>query len=184
MNSKTEIDFLKIKDDTLFSVEYTDLYGEYEDDTIFQQNFNDISDKTNLSLYLDTLFEVKKHDGNDDIIIDIGITTICYYYSWNRYMYKQFLENIKKNVPSKFTFKNNQTYVVPLQHRFGGLDLDDDDGIYKASWIYMNGYIYFTIHDSGIVRNHCKVKIDEIILERLKKIHEVTCQIKLDKCIK
>jgi hypothetical protein len=155
------LDFLKIKDEPLFFPEYIDLYREWEDDTIFEQHFDEI----NSSLSSDTLFEVKKHDENNDIIIDIGISTICYYYSWERYKYKQFLENIEKNIPSKFTFKNNQTH---MEYPFGGLDLDD--GIYTASWIYMDGYIYFTIHDSGIVRNHCKVKIDEIILERLKNI--------------
>lgn len=164
------LDFLKIKDEPLFFPEYIDLYRRYNDDTIFKQHFNEM----NLSLSSDTLFEVINHYKNNDIMIDIGISTICYYYSWERYKYKQFLENIEKNIPSKFTFKNNQTYTVPLEYQYGGLDLGDD-GIYTASWIYMDGYIYFTIHDSGIVCNHCKVKIDEIILERLKKIYELTC---------
>jgi hypothetical protein len=190
--------FLKIKNDTILFLEYMDLYREWEDDTIFHQNFQDISDVSHEddgSFSLDSVFTIcnkstykyenghitdkiddDEDDEDDGINIDIGIITYCYN-SWDNGKYKEFLENIEKNIPCKFSFDNSETPVDKWYDGFGGLGVEDE-GICLATWIYMDNYIYFTTYDCGIVYNYHKVKVTDIIFDRLKKIHECWSDLK------
>lgn len=128
------------------------------DDNLLDDLFK-IYDKTvDTQLYKDTNW--KKSNPNL-IVINVKFTTFCK--KWNNNKYKRFLEYIDKNISCKFSFANNDSLYGCL-----------------AYWIYMDGYIYFSIYDYGSVYSCNKVKVDEIILNRLKRIHEVIEKNNLD----
>lgn len=156
---------IQSNDDVLFFPEllYDNYY--YDSDPIFEEmcrakdephlidnDDNDLLD--NLFKIYDKTTDTQLYKDPNLIVINVKFTTFCR--DWNNNKYKRFLEYIDKNISCKFSFANNDSLYGCL-----------------AYWIYMDGYIYFTIYDYGCAYSCNKVKVDEIILNRLKRIHEV-----------
>jgi hypothetical protein len=175
-----ELSEINSNDDVLF---FPEMLGEYAwtySDPIFNEILRDKRDNclpienTNSDHLLNNVFEI--YDKTTDtqlykdtnwkksnlLVITVGFTTFCK--KWNNNKYKRFLKYIDNNISCKFSFVNN------------------DASLYVDSvwWIYMDGYIYFSIYDYGSVYSYNKLKVDEIILNRLKKINEVIEKNNLD----
>jgi hypothetical protein len=68
---------------------------------------------------------------------------------WNIDKYKIFLDNINNKIDNEYEFR--------IEYE-------------PALWIYKDGYIYFTIYDYGQWYNSVKIKVDDIVLERLTNL--------------
>ena len=163
--SESELIELETKDDVLFFPELLGHYSWLHGDHIFNEMKLDKTDKCLIvddddrcMNLLNTIFKIY-NTNSGVIVINIGFN--CHCSDWDNNKYKRFLEYIDKNISCKFSFVNNEASY---------------EG--RSWWIYMNGYIHFTINDYGQWHSCNKVKVTDIIFDRLKKIHECWSDLK------